>query len=59
MTKMGRPAIPDEKKKVRESIYFAPDVHKWLKERAGTREASISSFLNIVVRDRMQKESSK
>lgn len=54
--KMGRPPLPDDVRRIRESIYFAPDVHKWLKDRSEVRSASMSSFLNVLVKDRMLKE---
>lgn len=56
MPRTGRPVLPESERKIRESIYFAPDIHKWLESRSEVREASISSFVNVVLRERMKKE---
>jgi hypothetical protein len=56
-SKIGRPKKPDNERRVRESVYFDPDVLKWLKERSEKREASISSLVNVIVKERMKKGS--
>ena len=56
---MGRPPIPEDEKKIRESIYLEPDIRKWAAEKAAKRSASLSSFLNVVLRIVMEKERDK
>lgn len=48
-TKIGRPRVPAREKKVRESIYFDPEVREWLRVQA--RGASISPLVNRLVKE--------
>lgn len=55
-SKIGRPKVSESERKIRESVYLDPEVRKWLKERSEKREASISSLINVIVKERMKKE---
>jgi hypothetical protein len=54
---MGRPKLAQDALKVKETIYLLPDVHKWLADKAPKRDASISSYLNVLCKEKMLKES--
>jgi len=56
---MGRPKMNPAEKKIVESVYLSPDVHAWLTDKASKREATLSSLLNLICKDRMLKESTK
>ena len=56
MTKIGRPAKPDNERKVRDSTYYDPDVYAWLKAKADKRQASISSLVNVIIQKEMKRE---
>ena len=55
--RMGRPPKTDEEKKVRESIYFDPDLAEWLKQEA-KKYGSVSNFVNISMRRIKEEERS-
>lgn len=43
----GRP--PKEDKKIREAIYFEPDLLAWLKEKADKQKCTVSVLVNVMV----------
>lgn len=43
----GRP--PKEDKKIREAIYFEPDLLAWLKEKAEKQKCTVSVIVNVMV----------
>lgn len=50
----GRP--PKKDKKIREAIYFEPDLHKWLIEKAEERKCTVSVVVNVLVEEKMKEE---
>jgi hypothetical protein len=49
---VGRPSKED--KKIREAIYFEPDLLDWLKEKSDEEERTVSSIVNRIVRDKKE-----
>ena len=53
----GRP--PKENKKVREAIYFEPELMEWLREEADKRKCTVSVLVNIIVEEKMKEDEQK
>jgi hypothetical protein len=53
---MGRPAKPIEERKQQLTVYLSDELIKWLTDKAGKRESTVSSLLSIIIKDRMNKE---
>lgn len=51
---VGRPR--KEQRKIREAIYFEPELHAWLKERAKERKCTISVLMNVIVDEKRRAE---
>lgn len=47
MKKAGRP--PKKNKKIREAIYFEPELLEWLKEQAENEKCTVSIYVNKIV----------
>jgi hypothetical protein len=45
----GRP--PKADKKIREAIYFEPDLLAWLKEKAEKQKTTVSVIVNLMVEE--------
>lgn len=43
----GRP--PKQDKKIREAIYFEPELLDWLREKADERKSTVSVIVNLIV----------
>jgi predicted transcriptional regulator len=43
----GRP--PKQDKKIREAIYFEPDLLEWLREKADKQKTTVSVVVNVLV----------
>jgi hypothetical protein len=52
----GRP--PKQNKKVREAIYFEPDLLQWLKEKAEKQKCTVSVIVNVLVDEKRKEEGS-
>lgn len=50
----GRPAKAD--KKIREAIYFEPELLEWLRERAEEQKCTVSVIVNKLVDDKKTTE---
>lgn len=51
---VGRPS--KENKKVREAIYFEPDLLDWLKEKAEKQRSTVSVVINGLVAEKISDE---
>jgi len=49
----GRP--PKKDKKIREAIYFEPELLTWLKEKAEKQKCTVSIIVNIIVEKELNK----
>jgi len=47
MAERGRPAKQD--KKIREAIYFEPELLAWLQDRAEKQKCTVSVIVNVMV----------
>lgn len=50
----GRP--PKQDKKIREAIYFEPDLLDWLKARADAQKCTVSVIVNLLVEKAKERE---
>lgn len=48
----GRPPKPDSEKKVREAVYFEPELLEWLREEAARKKCTVSVVVNQLVEER-------
>jgi len=53
----GRP--PKEDKKIREAIYFEPELLAWLKENAYRQKCTVSVVVNVLVEKERNAENKK
>ena len=51
----GRP--PKADKKIREAIYFEPDLLQWLKEKSDKQKTTVSVIVNLMVEEAKKKGS--
>ena len=56
---MGRPAKAAGALKKQLTVYLSDSQISWLTDKADKREATVSSLLSIIIKDRMAKESTK
>lgn len=52
----GRPKKSDKDKKIREAIYFEPDLLSWLQEQAEQQKCTVSILVNKIVEDKKTTE---
>lgn len=50
----GRP--PKQDKKIREAIYFEPDLLEWLKKKAEAQKCTVSVIVNLLVEKQKEQE---
>jgi hypothetical protein len=50
----GRP--PKDDKKIREAIYFEPDLLEWLREKADKQKCTVSVVVNVLVEEKKSME---
>lgn len=56
MAKLGRPPKDEQEKKIRESIYFEPELLAWLRQKADAQKCTVSVVVNLLVEKQKEQE---